>query len=385
MATAINFNWVINEKVTDGKIYDFTFFEHETNAATACTFCKRANMVTIAAANGCGSVQVEIFRNGMSARDAIAVGLKKSGRVTSGEVYKAEILREVRDEYETNEIYTGIFQPSHEFRTNKPHKNSSYFIGFELETAGRNTACEIALHNLKSNIWRQVSDASIRGNRGTNGIEFVSTLIHPDDAVKAAFYEDFCGMLTGLAVSSSLSSTGLHCHISREAFGEDEETQNENIAKCIYMENFVLSSRSLTAIFGRDASSEWARPNNSDVVEHVEALKRYCRNIINEKGVRDALKADLLQGNKIRNGHNYPSERYHRVNITNKYTVEFRQGKGQIKSAALANIAQHVTTIAAYCKATKWANLSAVGYWRSIPTSAKYSDIKRAFSPSETE
>lgn len=380
MATAINFNWVITEKVTDGKIYDFNFIGFD-GVATAFTFCKRGTTCTIRQSDGPAEVRVPIFRNAMKVRDALALALKRAGRATSGEVYKVDILSDINNDYEDNEIYTDIWSPSHEFRTNKPRRASAYYIGFELETTGRNNDCETALHNLRSNIWRQVTDGSISGP--ARGIEFVSTLLHPEDAVKASFYADFFDMLTGLAVSSSLTSTGLHCHISREAFGETEEEQDENITKAIYMENNILSDAALTRLYGRDARGQWAQPNtgHSGILGHIAALASVSRTILNDGGIKAALQSDLMQGNKSRRGHNYPAERYHRINITNQYTIEFRQGKGQIKSNALANIAQHACTLAAYCRSTKFANLSAMGYYRSIPSSAKYGEIKAIFNP----
>lgn len=381
MATAINFNWVVNDKMTDGKTYDFNFVDDVTGEASAVTVTKSGNYLTFTA--GAGSARVEIFRAGMRVKDAVSIALKRAGRVTSGEVYKADILRSISSDYNETEIYTGIFNPSHEFNTNMPKKDAAYYIGFELETAGRNADCENALHRMRSNIWRQVSDASISG-RGISGIEFVSTFIHPEDAVKPAFYEDFCEMLTGLAVSGSNASTGLHCHVSRTAFGATDAEQDENIAKLIYLENYILSDSALAKLYGRDASGQWARPNrgNSGIIEHVAALQPYARDIMNNTGIKNAVTTDLMRGNKTRCGHNYPAERYHRINITNRYTVEFRQGKGQIKSQALANIAQHVCTAAAYVCGTKWANLSAAGYYKSIPNSAKYGEIKRIFQPS---
>lgn len=381
MATAINFNWVISEKVTDGKIYDFNFVDFNGNEAHF-TCCKNGDGLTVRDADGPAEVTVQIFRNGMKVRDAIALALKRAGRVTSGEVYRAEILQDINADYEENEIYTDIFSPSHNFAANKPRKESAYYIGFELETTGRNRDCERALHNLRSNIWRQVTDASISGPG--DGIEFVSTLLHPDDAIKPAFYADFFDMLTGLAVSGSLSSTGLHCHISREAFGDTDAEQDENIAKAIYLENFILSDSALTRLYGRNAGGQWARPNtgSTGLIEHVSALRQYSRNILNDGGIKAALQADLMQGNKTRREHNYPSERYHRINITNQHTVEFRQGKGQIKSQALANIAQHACTLAKYCRETAWHKLTADGYFRSIPSSAKYGELRAIFNPS---
>lgn len=383
MATAINFNWVITEKVTDGKIYDFNFTDYD-GAVSHFTLTKRADRVTLRHADGPAEVVVPIFRARMTVRDIIGLGLKRAGFATSGEVYKCDILQSISSDYETNEIYTDIWSPSHEFRTNKPVKESTYFVGFELETAGRNADCERTLHNLRSNIWRQVTDGSIHGTNGATGIEFVTTLLHPDDAIKPAFFAEFFDILTGLAVSGTLESTGLHCHISRTAFGETDAEQDENIAKAIYMENFILSDSALSTLYGRSARGQWAQPNTGEtgIVQHVAALQRYSRNILSDNGVKNALKTDLMTGNKTRRGHNYPSERYHRINITNQYTVEFRQGKGQIKSQVLANIAQHAVTLAKYCRETAWHKLSADGYFKSIPSSAKFGELKRIFNPS---
>lgn len=381
MATAINFNWVITDKVTDGKVYNFEFVDMDGNC-TDLEFSKESNRVKIQIAGQETARFINIFRAGMRVVDAITLAVGKAGRVVSGQVYKAEILQAINSDYEEREMYTGIHNPSHNFESNMPFEDSPYYLGFELETAGRNDDCETALHRMRSNIWRQVTDASINGRNGAEGIEFVTTLLHPDDAIKPAFYEDFFNMLTGLAVSTTLPSTGLHCHISRTAFGDTEEEQNENIAKLVYMENYILNESRLAELYGR-GRGDWCRTNQSTtgILTHVAALQAYEPRILNAQGIREALTADLLEGNKARCGHNYPSERYRAINITNQNTVEFRQGKGQIKSQVLANIAQHAVTIAKYCKETAWHKLSARGYWQSIPSSAKYSEIKRIFAP----
>lgn len=385
MATAINFNWVITEKVTEGKVYNFEFVDMDGNC-TDLEFSKESDRVKIQIAGEETARYINIFRAGMRVIDSISLAITKAGRVTSGAVYKADILTAINSDYEEREMYTGIHNPSHNFEANMPYKDSPYYLGFELETAGRNDDCETALHRLRSNIWRQVTDASINGRNGAEGIEFVTTLLHPDDAVKPAFYESFFDMLTGLAVSSSLPSTGLHCHISRTAFGDTEEEQNENIAKLVYMENYILNENRLAELYGR-GRGDWCRTNQSStgILTHVAALQSYEPRILNAQGIREALTADLLEGNKARSGHNYPHERYRAINITNQNTVEFRQGKGQIKSQVLANIAQHACTIAKYCRETAWHKLSAQGYYQSIPTSAKYGEIKRIFNPSTDE
>ena len=380
MATAINFNWIISEKCTNGKIYDFSFIGMD-GTRTALTFAYDGTNATVTNTNGNASKSTRVFRAGMRVKDAIALTIRKAGRVESGEVYKCNILQDINADYDTAEIYADIHQPSHDFTTNFPRRESAYYLGFELETAGRNNDCYYALTNFVSNIWRKVSDASIHGNGG--GVEFVSTLLHPEDAIKPAFYESFCDMITGLAQSRTLDSTGLHCHISRTAFGDTEQEQDENIAKLIYLENYVLNDDNLRKVYGR-GTNDWSRPNTdaSNILNHVEALKTYAPNLITNAGIKSAICASLMRANKTRSGHNYPSERYHRINITNKYTVEFRQGKGNINSNAIATIAQHATTAAAFVRSTKWEKLTAENYYKFIPTTNKYALLKSIFKPS---
>ena len=377
MATAINFNWIISEKCTVNKVYNFTF-QALDESTYDCTFIYDGSSVVVS--DGSNRRTVKVFRQGMRVKDAISLGVKTSGFVTSGEVYKSPILCEINDNYDNEYLYTSICSPSHNFGVNMPNQESKYYIGLELETSGRNNDCYDTLYNFSSNIWRKVSDSSIHGNGG--GIEFVSTLLHPSDAIKPSFFESFTDLLTGLAQSKTLDSTGLHCHISRTAFGDDEATQDENIAKLVYLENFCLNGDNLRLVFGR-STNEWARQNDDrrNIIGHLNALKQYAPNIINNEGIKNALCTSLLEANKSRVGHNYPSERYKRINITNVHTVEFRQGKGNINSNAIAIIAQHVVSVVKYVCETSWHKLSAEGYYKSIPNTNKFSLVKNAFRP----
>lgn len=375
MATSINFNWAIAQKCTKGKVYDFDF-ETLSEDVYNCTFVYDGTNVRIN--DGVRERSVNVFRRDMRVKDAIALCVRCGGYATSGEVYKSPILSEMSNDYDNSELYTSIYNPSHDFEPNLPCNEEPYYLGFELETRARNEECYNALTQLVSNIWHKVSDSSIGGY----GIEFVSTLLSPKDAVKASFFERFCDTLTGLAMSKTIDSCGLHCHISRSAFGEDEDTQNDNISKLVYLENFVLDSQNLALVFGR-GTNEWAKVNEdrTRVIEHINALKPYAPNIMQSEGIKDAISASLLRGNKIRSGHNYPSERYFRVNITNKNTIEFRQGKGNINSNALALIAQHIVSVVNYVCCTPWHKLSAQGYYKSIPSTHKYNLVKNAFKP----
>lgn len=369
---SINFNWNVYKMVSN-KAYDFTL---NNDAKT----CKRDGDFF-----ECEGARVAIFRKGASVLDMLGATLRVSGVLTSGEVYKANLLRWFNEDYESAQIFaSGIDYPSYTPYHNKPKKESAYFYGFELEVLERNRDCFKALSAIESNIIRKVSDVSIGRGQVGEGIEFVSgAFLHPSDAINPSFYEPFCDMITGLAKSKTIETTGLHFHVSREAFGATTSEQMENIAKCIYIENYLLNDASLERVFGRGTNREWARRNETRTT-FVNDLANVCRvvggRIMNDESVRVKMVEELTQGNAIRVGHNYPQERYQRVNITNPHTIEFRQGKGDINSKSLARIAQHIDTLIKYASTAKWASLSQDGYLRSIPRSAKYDILRDCFT-----
>jgi hypothetical protein len=377
---AINFYWRV-EKMTIGLIYDFTADGEQMTI-------KRTGAKSVEV-NG---VSVEVFRDAMIVADCIGIALKRAASLRSGDApYKYELLKEMRPEYSNGVIYTGVASPSaHPTLNKKIGQTEPKYLGFELEVVERNPLCYRALAAFESNIWHMVTDSSIANSAdqraGLHGIEFVSTLLDPQDAVKPAFFEPFCAQLSQYAKSRTKETTGLHCHASREFYGESEEEQNDNITKLIFLVNFVLSDCALTKVFGRGAG-DWCQQNRSTtgIVEHVKAVTDIAgKNVLNDKGIRDAFKRDLLAHNKSRDtteGH-YTSSRYFQVNITNQHTVEFRRGKGSINSEDIAIIAQFVCTVSAYVCNTKLSNLSEAGYIKSIPNSAKYARLRGCFAGS---
>lgn len=380
MATAINFNWN-HFKMANGKRYDISV-ESDLRRAGAWQVWKEGSIFY--AFDGVDTFSMQIFRDGATVADLIACIMRAPASVRSGEVYKADILRLIDDTYTDDTIYNnGIQAPSVSVEHNTKRDGAQYAFGLELEVSCRNETCMRALSGMESNIFHMVSDSSI----SCYGIEFVSgALIAPKDATNPAFYEPLCNMLTGLAKSRTDRTTGLHFHIGREAFGDTKPEQMETIAKVIFMENYILNQRNLTAIYGRSISSDWARPNETktDLTEAVaKVVKVAGARIMNDSSIRAAMVDDLTPYDSIRSGHNYPPERYQRINITNRATVEFRQGKGDINSKSLARIAQHIDVLVNYCKGSTWAKLSEDGYLHAIPNNNKFAILRDAWRESE--
>jgi len=100
---------------------------------------------------------------------------------------------------------------------------------------------------------------------------------------------------------------GLHIHVSRTAFGETEEEQNENIAKIVMLHTEGYSYDMLKKLSRRtDYATRWARPirkgnTKTDTIDHA---KRYVEYYDNDHGVA--------------------------INCGNSATVEFRLGAGTV-------------------------------------------------------
>ena len=371
---AINFNREAKQ-LEEGIVYNFHghVFRGSTEDREG-TITREGQNVRVTF--GDGEANVYIFREGMTVCDVLAIAFKRGAYVESGNApYKADILRVMASEADgyCSHVYNSLGgYHSYEYQT---RSDCPYFYGIELETVARNdTAFEAASH-LESNFWYMERDSSL----GSRGIEYISTLLRPVDAINPAFFEPLCNTLTGLCRSKTEDATGLHVHVSRSAFGATEEEQTENIAKCSDMLDAILPDTVLTAIFGRGIN-DWAkRLNRSEFAAALSVVKRVAgANILREDGIKRAYISDLTRFNK--EGHT--GNRYYQLNITNENTVEFRRGKGQISSVAISTIIQFIDTLIKYCRGTKFERLSVRGYINSIPSSNKYNRLRDSFTNS---
>ena len=374
---AINFNREC-KSLENGMVYNFSghTFKVVRGQLTAeedqnGTICRDGNNLHVTW--GTATADHAIFRDAETVSDALACAFARPAHFESGNApYKTDILiatAPMADGYGAR-YYQGVGgYHSHEYET---RTDCPYYFGIELEVVARNEKAYNALERFTSNAWYMENDGSLP----CYGIEYISTLIRPADAINPQYFEAFCNQLAGLAKSKTMSETGLHFHVSRAAFGETETEQMETAAKVSDMMDTILPASALKAIFGRDIN-RWC--NIADRGEFSNALAIVKRtagaNIMRDDSIKAAYIADLTKYNKA--GHSY---RYYRLNLTNNNTIEFRQGKGQISSTAIATMAQFIDTIIKYCKTTKFERISARGYINSIPNSAKYSRLRDYFS-----
>lgn len=381
---AINFNWTIS-KMVEGKAYNFNAFLYAIDMEVECSIVRISeHLCEVRCAGEVKQVRAPREASKSRVKDVLAMAILHGATLTSGQVYKCNLHYLMDENRETREIYAHFgphgYAASTHFEENLPHDMEEITLGFELEMLPR-SGCTEALGTFRSNVWRVVSDGSVR-----LGSEYVSTILNASDCLKPAYFEDFCDMLQGIATSRSNSETGLHAHTGRRAWGETEEEQNENIAKGIWFYDNILDPSALEMVFGRK-SERWAQRTPLTGCEEIPALlQKYGKSLIKAEEIKKALKASLLKDNKIRQRHtDYPTERYRAINITNKATVEFRQGKGSISAKALARISQFIFCFIKYVRATKWEKLSQEGFIKSIPTSAKFDLVRACFVGAQDE
>ena len=371
---AINFNWNVN-KLTNGTVYNFSAHLYGNGAQYDGTLTKTADGVRVTL--GDGTADVALFRDGMTVADVLAIALKRGAHVASGNApYKADILRycaPVADGYGTH-IYKGL--GGYHSHTYQQRTDCPYYYGIELETVARNESAFNALNGFESNCFYMERDGSLP----SYGIEFVSTLIRPQDAVTPAFFEPLCNCLTGLAKSKTIEATGLHVHVSSCALGSNDSEICETAAKISDMLDEIIGDGILREIFGRDVNDWCKRAERSEFSRALAVVKNTAgASILRDENIKSRYVADLTRNYKA--GHN--SRRYYRLNLTNEHTIEFRQGKGNISSAAISTMIQFIDTLIKYCKSTKFDRLSLFGYIRSIPTSAKYQRLRDYFIGAE--
>jgi len=191
-------------------------------------------------------------------------------------------------------IHSYSYKPDPEF-----HGHGPTFFGVELETDNGNNkedyASDLFEHSDDEDLFYLKEDGSL-----ADGVEIVT---HPC----SLFYhlhqfpwEEICRTALDHGFEShDAGSCGLHVHVSREAFGNDENEQEKNIAKLLFLVNNNWDEMVKFSRRTEEQLSRWA--------------SRYSQKNPN----------DLLEEGKA-------SGRYMAVNLENDHTVEFRLFRGTL-------------------------------------------------------
>lgn len=156
--------------------------------------------------------------------------------------------------------------------------------------------------------------------------------------------------------SDQADNCGLHVHVSRKSLGEDETEQDMTIAKLIILfERFELEIEK----FSRRSSARWASfyKLKADKTNFSEVSKEMCDVLDNHKNCGSS-------GN-----------RYVAINLTNKYTIEFRVFKGSLNIETLKATIEFVHEIVRFAKASSLIRIQNCK-WIDIFYNTKYPELK---------
>ena len=169
-----------------------------------------------------------------------------------------------------------------------------------------------------------------------NGIEIV-TQPHTVEAFYELPWKEILETCVNRGFSShQIGTCGLHVHLSREMFGDDDETQSDNIAKLmqfynIYWDDIIKVSRRTL-----DQAMQWA---GRYPTVRKDSLKKW------------ATKKDKYHC------------RYMAVNVTNNATVEIRIMRGTLKLPTFLATIDFVVTTALNSLKIGWADVSDDYQW----------------------
>lgn len=246
----------------------------------------------------------------------------------------------IKGAYTQNEIYSGYGsyhsnQHRHSFNTpivaDKPWR-----IGVELEVYARTLDAYNKITGARTNWFQCERDGSL--DERSYPIEIKTIPLRACDATSVDFWAEPMDRLKQLAVSKGQRSTGLHVHIGKEIFGDNERVQQDNLSKlCLfytyYVEDDPAAHRKNVTICGREFGYHC---NTSTISSKKTEISEFAKEI-GFSVVAQNPAAFMKAATDVKN--NFSDRTDINVGNWNSYgTVEFRKGKGCIGKLRLAAI-----------------------------------------------
>lgn len=265
-----------------------------------------------------------------------------------------EPLSFIASNYAEHSIYEGkhSYHHSHDLdlfdNTYKGKDTSDYRVGIELEVecTSKENYYDVT-EGFKSNVMLMERDGSL----GDYGIEFISIPLMPSDARSEVFWRPLVGILEPRAESWNKSTTGLHVHVGREAFGLTDEERDETLFKLVYLYYGcdLKESRRNIKVFGRDKIYDDENPS----LGLVKASATLGGEVFKSPEIKTKVKEDAKA---------LGFSRYVDINITNSATIEFRKGKGSINERRIAGVVDWCLMMVDYARTTPLEEISRDGF-----------------------
>lgn len=251
------------------------------------------------------------------------------------------------DLYQKEITYKGVhgYHYHHGVTQNKPITvKRGHKIGVELEvefntSSGKTTFSE----NVRSNWFYCERDGSLN----ERGVELITVPMLPKDIKSRKTWGKLIGFLADKAKSWDSSRCGLHVHIGREILGSNAEQQSETIGKLLFLYHHHVNGTAMnTKIFGR----ERAYNEKDGKTTEGNAVATLGSSVLKLKEIKDKLKSGLVTRTK--------SDRYFDINLQNNNTIEFRKGRGSIKTSRIIMVIEYCEMMCKYAKSAKWDEIS---------------------------
>lgn len=254
------------------------------------------------------------------------------------------------------------------YTDNGSTENGENFKGFgielEVDTDTHLHECEAADH-LNNTLGKHVyfnDDGSLN-----KGFEII-TQPHTRNALMSLDWTPALTKLVELGYRSHDTSTcGLHMHVSRLMFGENETERTINIAKIIQFYNLFWNDILRFSRRTEAKADRWA--------------KRYlCAN--SKELAEDLAKKSTSELNEM---FYYTGARYHAVNLTNEHTIEFRLMRGTLNPTTFKATLDFLMTVAENAKNVT--NVTSLKQWLKgiAPETKEYMKKRKCFGYSNNQ
>ena len=264
------------------------------------------------------------------------------------------------NKYETSEMYCGIhgYHHHHGVYQNKPKVSSrGYKIGVELEVEFNNRSLKENWSNDCTSNWFYCERD---GSLNDNGTEIITIPMNPKDIKDRNTWDKLVSYLSNKAKSWDSPRCGLHVHIGREILGNNPEQQSETIGKLLYLyHHFVNGTTMNTKIFGRDR----AYNEKDGKTPEGNAVATLGSGVLKLKEVKETLKEGMIRKTR--------SDRYFDINLQNSNTIEFRKGRGSIKTSRIIMVIEYCEVMCKYAKSAKWEDISKANFIEYVKTHIK--------------
>lgn len=254
--------------------------------------------------------------------------------------------------YEKSTKYTGIhgYHYHHGSIQNAPLVNGrGHKIGVELEIEFNSSSMKSNwADNVESNWFYCERDGSLNDS---TGVEIITVPMLPKDIKNRTTWEPLIGYLANKAKSWDSPRCGLHVHIGREILGKNPEQQSETIGKLLYLYHHHVNGTDMnTKIFGRSR----AYNEKDGKTREGDAVATLGSGVLKLKEIKDTLKKGMIEKSS--------DDRYFDINLMNTNTIEFRKGRGSIKTSRIIMVIEYCEMMCKYAKSAKWDEINKANF-----------------------